>query len=98
MLKLCLYGPCTNFNLATATWETNILQNCRGLVAEKLAITRGLCLKHTHTHLEKQEWQCPVTYKITHLGLVDFFFILIMSSQKNHHIGKKPTKPPKPEG
>lgn len=22
MLNLCLYGPCTNFNLATATWET----------------------------------------------------------------------------
>lgn len=83
ILKLCLYGPCTNFNLATATRETNTVQNCRGLVAEKSAINRGLCLKRKQA-LRKMEmamptnlWSYPVRFDCW------LFFIPTMSSQKN---------------
>lgn len=55
MLKLCLYGPYTNFNLASAIWETNIFQNCTGLLAEISAITRELCFLSLSCHLRKNQ-------------------------------------------
>lgn len=90
MLKLCLYGPYTNFNLATAIWETNIFQNCRGLLAEKSAITRELCLKHKLAFIKIGMAMLSNLQSYSFKFCCWLFFILIMSSQKNTKRKKNP--------
>lgn len=88
MLKLCLCGPYTNFNLATAIWETNIFQNCRGLLAEKSAITRELCLRHKLAFI-KTGMAMPSNLRSYHLSFIVDCFLSLSCHPRKTPKGKK---------
>lgn len=81
-MKLCLYGPHTNFYLAVATRETNVVQNCTGLVVEKSTITSGLYLNDKPEFIKRRiaipnGLRSKVNYFI-HVGLVAMVYFSVV--------------------